>query len=770
MGHAMSWNDKNVIDRVNQEFANQGSSARFRVRDRVEKPKPGDIAVFEPKDPSNPNDVGHVAFVEKYNPADNSVNVAEYNKGKFAGLFSIRGSQLDPNAQLIGPKGDHTNRTEIVRADSYIAVNDAAQNNPSFKLKLYAQGTRPPQSPAEIQTIEAQAAARAKAQAYNKLFEGVKDDAVIRAQNGAWYVRKGKTLQWVVTGDAAAKAIGLDKKRTNKTTQYTEEMVHSKEEGYTYPYTQRDKDATAKQLGIPTKALSVANIAAAAKKLGFDGTTKQVTTEGAKCWRFTKAGKQYAVNMDLVAMLVTGKKDVFAYPKNWKDGKSWQAYPLQAKQLNYFALPLIDFTLANYISVDDVPGYMARLEYLQQEQASEGCITPGALCIWGKGWSYDKAYGNPAGNVRLHEMPGLHDVIDYSLTGMTGMVLQKDGTVLAWPTYEYVNNKQVFHDEPYVMGGFEGAKKLTWSGDTYFVLNRDGSVTSGGGTGSLEERGNPRAGERGVYTTPVICLANIASVVAPRSANYDLAVDANGAVYSWGVNSRMLARDYEREASCINTYTGAIPGVVKGLPKVVSVAGHADTAYAVAEDGKVYSWGSNTDAKLGYPTDITINYEAVDRPRLIPGLPAIREVVAIGGTTYAITKTGDVYAWGQGGTGQLGDNRIGGDIDPVDGICRRSHRSITPKLIAGLSNVVAISTDFASSPAVLATLKDGSTYAWGSNEMAGFGFGNGIIDTKPEGCKRQYDILPVGVTGIPTKIYALGGLTILSGQSAGIVK
>lgn len=72
--------------------------------------------------------------------------------------------------------------------------------------------------------------------------------------------------------------------------------------------------------------------------------------------------------------------------------------------------------------------------------------------------------------------------------------------------------------------------------------------------------------------------------------------------------------------------------------------------------GQVYSMGSNIDGKLGVGQQ-TLKHSNV--PCLVENLQGIVKVACGSGHTLAMGEQGQVYSWGQGLYGALGQNEGG---------------------------------------------------------------------------------------------------------------
>lgn len=138
------------------------------------------------------------------------------------------------------------------------------------------------------------------------------------------------------------------------------------------------------------------------------------------------------------------------------------------------------------------------------------------------------------------------------------------------------------------------------------------------------------------------------------------------------------------------------------------ITGMVDAGYpsmAVRPDGTLWAWGDNSSYQLG---DGTL------QPRTSPfrvggpfSNPVWRSVSAGLYHTLALDADGRVWAWGNNGSGRLGDGT--GTSRP------------TPILVSGLDDVVAVSAGEEHS---LALKADGTVWAWGENGNGELGLGH----------------------------------------------
>ena len=150
---------------------------------------------------------------------------------------------------------------------------------------------------------------------------------------------------------------------------------------------------------------------------------------------------------------------------------------------------------------------------------------------------------------------------------------------------------------------------------------------------------------------------------------------------------------------------------------------------AVGFDGKLYAWGNNGSGQLG---DGTTNWRYTPGVVNLPAGVAPAAVTAGSSHSLAIGSDGKLYAWGNNGQGQLGNGvyDYGANATPIAVSLPAGARPIA--VAAGSSHSLAIGSD-------------GKLYAWGNNQTTPV-----VVD------------LPAGVT--PTEVAAGGSHSLAIGS------
>ncbi len=175
--------------------------------------------------------------------------------------------------------------------------------------------------------------------------------------------------------------------------------------------------------------------------------------------------------------------------------------------------------------------------------------------------------------------------------------------------------------------------------------NNDGQL----GNGTTTNAGSP---------VKVSLPSGVSATAAAAGGNSSFAIGSNGKLYAWGDNT------YGELGN--GTFTNSSTPVVVSLPAGVSptsIAAGADHGVALGSDGNVYDWGYNGLGQLGNGTN---NESSV--PVKVT-LPAGETPVSVGAGQYmteALMSDGNVYAWGDGAMGELGNGKVTNQLSPIE--------------------------------------------------------------------------------------------------------
>lgn len=196
------------------------------------------------------------------------------------------------------------------------------------------------------------------------------------------------------------------------------------------------------------------------------------------------------------------------------------------------------------------------------------------------------------------------------------------------------------------------------------ALIQDGTVWSWGlqfGSSGCEGCGD-------VLPQRVLGLSNVVAIAS--GPGHSLALKADGTVWSWGLND---LGQLGNQPIYLNPFHAFPPTQVQGLANIKAIATGAPSSFALAGDGSVWAWGDNETGQLGDGTTTRRT-----NPVRLTTVNDVRSLSTNGTTTYAIKNDGSVWSWGRNDFGLLGT----GSPDPSF--------SAVPVQVTALTNIKAV--------------------------------------------------------------------------------
>ena len=279
-------------------------------------------------------------------------------------------------------------------------------------------------------------------------------------------------------------------------------------------------------------------------------------------------------------------------------------------------------------------------------------ITAGYLCshalksdgtVWGWGDNAGAQLGDGTLTARLVpvQAKGLSNII--TMSGGDGcLALKSDGTVWSWGSGQR---------NPSQVTGLSGTIVGIAAGNGYnLVLKSDGSVWGWGdnsegelGDGTFYRRLNP---------VQVTNLSGVVSIAAGVSTLVSMAIKDDGSLWAWGENKFFQMGNGKTNAA------QSTPVQVSVVGQVTSAVSGADHSLALEANGTVWAWGVNTYGQLGNGSVINSLV-----PVQVENLGGALGIGAGWWHSLAINK--DVWGWGYNTEGQLGDGSTGDVNVPI---------------------------------------------------------------------------------------------------------
>lgn len=355
---------------------------------------------------------------------------------------------------------------------------------------------------------------------------------------------------------------------------------------------------------------------------------------------------------------------------------------------------------------------------------------------------------------------------EYQVTGMaTGggsayhaLGLKSNGRVLAWgrPTNGVLGDGLVTTSNAtapiQVMKSasvpFTDGVEVAAGNNHSLVLDNLGKVWTFGDNAS-GQLGNNLAPTDSAYpvqvlkqASPAVALDRIIQISAGSS--FSLALDGDGKVWSWGSNTD------GKLGNGIATGTRAVADLVQKnasgnppLDKIVRISTGTNFSMAVDSEGHVWGWGNNAYAQMGIGDFVADQTLAVKTQVSATGgdFSDVADV-AVGANHAVFLKKTDGAVWASGvqANGRLGNNSTAttNQVYPV-----RVKQTVN-SVISDLTGVVQVA---ASAIHSVALKGDGTVWTWGRNNFGQLGLGNTTNQPMAVQVPGLTDIVFVGTGG-----------------------
>ena len=196
--------------------------------------------------------------------------------------------------------------------------------------------------------------------------------------------------------------------------------------------------------------------------------------------------------------------------------------------------------------------------------------------------------------------------------------------------------------------------------------------------------------------------------------DHALALNNKGVVYAWGAGeqSQLARRLLPR-----HEHLALIPTPV-ALPRtIVSISAGANHSFAIDKTGKVYAWGLNNFGQCGIPRNAGDSEAIITKPEQLKSLAQPAAMVAGGNHhSVALTQEGDCMVWGRLDGYQTGIKMESLPLQDENQVMKsESGRPCVLLLPTRVPNVPPCGYVAAGSDHCVAVARDGGVYSWGFN-------------------------------------------------------
>lgn len=315
------------------------------------------------------------------------------------------------------------------------------------------------------------------------------------------------------------------------------------------------------------------------------------------------------------------------------------------------------------------------------------------------------------------------------------VVLKANGTVFTWGNNQYGqlgkgDVENVNHREATQVIGIDGIghleniQQISVGSFSVMALTHDGRVVAWG-RNDYGQLGRQVTGHSGIPSYVLDETGKQITGIKQISAgsSHMLAIKENGEVLAWGLNNygqlgintasttgsnaqfkRLYAVNVKKSIE-ITDENGTTTNQLVNLDNIKQVSGGTDFSVVLTNEGEVYCFGLGTNGQIG---------NGVAANTLVPTKTDIEDVQKIdagGLQAIALKQDGTVWAWGINRYGNLG---IATSSTSTSNAAYQKTRPVEVLIAAGqpLTNIVDISSIAETSYALT---EDGSVYGWGRN-------------------------------------------------------
>ncbi len=276
----------------------------------------------------------------------------------------------------------------------------------------------------------------------------------------------------------------------------------------------------------------------------------------------------------------------------------------------------------------------------------------GAVWAWGANFSGQIGIGSTGQWSAVTRLTSLDNVVAVAGGADFSIALKSDGTVWTWGANGYGqlgDGTQNPRSAPGQVPGITDATAIAAGSNHALVLRTDGTVWGWGYNGGTLGDGTSTNRFSPVQTSVI---SNVVRIAA--GYNQSFAIDASGVTWAWGWGTA-------GQLGIGSTASPTIPQQTL-FSSLQALATGSEHSVAVTAEGYVWTTGRDWMGQLG---NDPLASPQQNTPIAVAGLSNISGVAAGWGQSVALGTDGSVWAWGENGSGQLGDGTSDDRYVPV---------------------------------------------------------------------------------------------------------
>ncbi len=277
--------------------------------------------------------------------------------------------------------------------------------------------------------------------------------------------------------------------------------------------------------------------------------------------------------------------------------------------------------------------------------------TDSLLWVWGYNIYGHLGLGDTINRPQPVIHPYLSKVKAVKSNDYCAYTLHGNGSVMAWGNNYLGDSTTGVSNMPKLITGLENVHALSTFYQHVLALKTDGTVWAWGSNIEYQLGNGSQASS--YYPKQVMGLPGIRSIAA--GDKHSMAVDSAGNVWAWGSNG------YGQFGDTTLGYFQKAPTQLTSISNVSQVAAGHSFSLMLKIDDTVWACGQNTFGKLGIGT--TNGYKQM--PVQVVGLVDVKQISCAQDNAFALTNDGIVWSWGMNYGGNLGDGTRANRNAPV---------------------------------------------------------------------------------------------------------